>query len=273
MATIVLTGASDGIGAAAAVELTQLGHTVLGVGRSQEKLDAVHARMVAAAPNGADVPVPISLDLASMSEVRRLAAMVLERCPQVDVLANNAGIQTSKRETSPDGFELVLAVNHLAPFLLTNLLLERVQSSGGRVVTTSSGGHRMGNIDFDDLQRERKWRAFSAYGGSKLANIWFTSELARRTDVPATCLHPGGVNTSLGRGTRMAAVLKPLIGRFMRTPEAGADTLVWLCTDDEGAHPHALYYASRKPGHLSTRAQDTDAAKRFWDVSAELVGI
>jgi NAD(P)-dependent dehydrogenase (short-subunit alcohol dehydrogenase family) len=273
MGTIVLTGASDGIGAAAAVELTQLGHTVLGVGRSQQKLDAVHARMVAAAPDGVDVPVPISLDLASLSEVRRLADMVLARCPQVDVLANNAGLQSRQRETSPDGYELVLAVNHLAPFLLTNLLLERVQASGGRVVTTSSAVHRVGNIDFDDLQREKKWRSFSSYGGSKLANIWFTSELARRTGVPATCLHPGGVNTELGRGTPMQSITKPIMGVFMRTPEAGADTLVWLCVDDEGAHPHAVYYANRKPARLSARAKDTEAAKRFWDVSAELVGI
>ncbi|MET0894993.1 MAG: SDR family NAD(P)-dependent oxidoreductase [Acidimicrobiia bacterium] len=273
MGTIVLTGASDGIGAAAAVELTKLGHTVVATGRSQQKLDAVRARMVAAAPADVSVPEPIALDLAAQANVRRLAEMVLERCPQVDVLANNAGMHTRKRETSPDGFELVLAVNHLAPFLLTNLLLERVQSSGGRVVTTSSGAHRSASIDFDDLQREKKFRSLSAYGGSKLANIWFTSELARRTNVPATCLHPGLVKTELGRGTPMSTALKPVLGPFMRTPEAGADTLVWLCTDDEGAHPHAVYYANRKPAKLSARAKDVDAARRFWDVSAELVGI
>src|SRR5262245_40009166 len=137
MATIVLTGASDGIGAAAAVELTQLGHTVLATGRSEEKLERVHERMVEAAPDDVDVPDPIALDLAAMANVRQLAAMTLERCATIDVLANNAGLQTARRETSPDGYELVLAVNHLAPFLLTNLLLERVQQSGGRVVTTS----------------------------------------------------------------------------------------------------------------------------------------
>jgi NAD(P)-dependent dehydrogenase (short-subunit alcohol dehydrogenase family) len=273
MGTIVLTGASDGIGAAAAVELTQMGHQVLGTGRSQSKLDGVYRRMVDAAPAGVEVPEPIALDLDALANVRRLADVVLERCPQIDVLANNAGMQISRRETSPDGFELVLAVNHLAPFLLTNLLLERVQASGGRVVTTSSGAHMFGNIDFDDLQRERKWRAFSSYGGSKLANIWFTSELARRTDVPATCFHPGAVNTELGRGTRLSEILKPVLGRLMRSPEDGADTLVWLATDAEGAAPHAVYYARRKPGRLSNRAKDTAAAARFWDVSAELVGL
>ncbi|MFI5047696.1 MAG: SDR family NAD(P)-dependent oxidoreductase [Acidimicrobiia bacterium] len=272
MGTIVLTGASDGIGAAAAVELTELGHAVLATGRSQDKLDRVYARMRAAAPDDVIVPEPIALDLAALADVRRLATIVLERCPQIDVLANNAGLQTSRREVSPDGFELDFAVNHLAPFLLTHLLLERVQASGGRVVTTSSAAHRVGDIDFDDLQMERHWRAFRAYGRSKLANIWFTSELARRTGVPASCYHPGSVNTALGRDGRMGAVAS-VVGRFMRTPEAGADTLVWLATDAEGASPRAVYYANRKPGRLSKRAQDTAAAARLWDVSADLVGV
>ncbi|MET0920840.1 MAG: SDR family NAD(P)-dependent oxidoreductase, partial [Acidimicrobiia bacterium] len=138
MGTIVLTGASDGIGAAAAVELTQLGHAVLATGRSQQKLDAVHARMVEAAPAGVQVPEPIAADLAAMGDVRDLAEQVLARCATIDVLANNAGLQARWRQTSPDGFELDFAVNHLAPFLLTNLLLERLQASHGRVVTTSS---------------------------------------------------------------------------------------------------------------------------------------
>jgi NAD(P)-dependent dehydrogenase (short-subunit alcohol dehydrogenase family) len=273
MSTIVLTGASDGIGAAAAIALTRLGHTVLGTGRSQEKLDGVHRRMCDVAPDGAVVPEPIAFDLAALAEVRRLAAVVLERCPQIDVLANNAGLQTSHRQTSRDGFELVFAVNHLAPFLLTNLLLERIEASGGRVVTTSSGAHRTGGIDFDDLQRERSWRAFRVYGASKLANIWFTSELRRRTGVAATCFHPGAVATELGRGTRLAALLKPVMRPVLRTPEAGADTLVWLATDPEGAAPHAVYYAKRRPARMSNAARDTAAAARLWDVSAELVGL
>jgi len=272
MATMLLTGASDGIGAAAAVELTQLGHCVLASGRSPEKLARVHDEMVGAAPADVEVPDPIPCDLSAMENVRGLAAAALERCPRIDVLVNNAGLQTRRREVSPDGYELVFAVNHLAPFLLTNLLLERVQASDGRVVTTSSAAHRFGGIDFDDLQMERRWRAFSSYGRSKLANIWFTSELTRRTGVAATCFHPGGVNTELSRDSRMNA-LKPVFGRFARTPAAGADTLVWLATTDEGAHPHAMYYANRKPGSMSSRAKDTTAAARLWDVSAELVGL
>jgi NAD(P)-dependent dehydrogenase (short-subunit alcohol dehydrogenase family) len=274
VATIVLTGASDGIGAAAAVELTQLGHSVLATGRSEEKLDRVHARMVdAAPPDAGDVPVPIAADLSAMADVRDLATQLLDRCSTIDVLVNNAGLQTRRRETSPDGFELVLAVNHLAPFLLTELLLGRVRESGGRVVTTSSAAHRVGGIDFDDLQMERRWGGFRSYGRSKLANIWFTAELARRTDVAATCFHPGSVNTALNRDSAMARSVQPIVGRFMRTPDAGADTLVWLATADEGEHPGAVYYADRAPGRTSKAARDAAAASRLWDVSAELVGV
>jgi retinol dehydrogenase-14 len=273
MGTVVLTGASDGIGAAAAVELTQLGHEVLATGRSATKLDAVHGRMVESAPENVRVPDPIAADLSSFADVRRLADVVLERCPQIDVLANNAGLQTRRREVSPDGCELVLAVNHLAPFLLTNLLLDRLRASNGRVVTTSSAAHRFGGIDFDDLQMERNWRGFRAYGRSKLANIWFTSELARRSEVPATCYHPGTVTTDLGRDMRGAAALKPVMRVLSRTPEQGADTLVWLATDAEGASPRAVYYANRKPGRMSSAAGDAAAAARLWDVSAELTGL
>jgi NAD(P)-dependent dehydrogenase (short-subunit alcohol dehydrogenase family) len=273
MATIVLTGASAGIGAAAALELTRHGHQVLATGRSPSKLDDVRRRMDDAAPAGVTVPAPIAADLSSLAEVRRLADEVRSRLPRVDVLANNAGLQTRRRETSPDGYEMVLAVNHLAPFLLTNLLLEEIRSSDGRVVGTSSAVHRVGRIDFDDLQLEDGWRGFRSYGQSKLANILFTSELASRTGLPASCYHPGGVNTELGRDSRAAAALKPVMGIFGRTPERGADTLVWLATDPEGGSPSAVYYQDRKPGRMSARAKDATSAARLWDVSAELVGL
>jgi NAD(P)-dependent dehydrogenase (short-subunit alcohol dehydrogenase family) len=273
MGTIVLTGASAGIGAAAAMELTGMGHDVVAVGRSPAKLDAVHQRMLDAAPSGSEVPAPIVSDFASLAAVRELADTVLERCPQVDVLANNAGLQTRRREESVDGYEMVLAVNHLAPFLLTNLLLDRLRDSGGRMVGTSSAVHRVGRINFDDLQFEDGWRGFRAYGNSKLANILFTSELAKRTGLPASCYHPGGVNTDLSRDTRMAAAIKPVMKVVARTPEKGADTLVWLATDPEGGAPKVVYYADRKPGRMSERARDTASAARLWDVSAELVGL
>jgi NAD(P)-dependent dehydrogenase (short-subunit alcohol dehydrogenase family) len=271
MATIVLTGASAGIGAAAAVELTRMGHTVLATGRSPDKLDAVHQRMLDVAPDGI-VPDAVVADFARLDDVRRLADTVLDRCPRLDVLANNAGLQTRTREESAEGYELVLAVNHLAPFLLTDLLIDQIRASGGRVVTTSSAVHRVGRIDFDDLQMERKWSGFRSYGNSKLANIWFTSELAKRTGIAASSYHPGGVDTDLGRDSRTSSLAKPFMKWFARTPEQGADTLVWLATDHEGAAPSAVYYADRKPGKMSARAHDQDAAARLWDLSAELVG-
>jgi NAD(P)-dependent dehydrogenase (short-subunit alcohol dehydrogenase family) len=273
MGTIVLTGASAGIGAAAAVELTRSGHQVHAVGRSPSKLAEVHGRMKAAAPAGTEVPAPIPLDLASLSEVRRLADLVSERCPQLDVLANNAGLQTRKREESVDGYEMTFAVNHLAPFLLTNLLLDRLQASKGRVVGTSSAVHRIGRIDFEDIQQEKGWRGFRSYGTSKLANILFTSELVRRTGLPASCYHPGGVNTDLGRNTPMTGLLKPVMGVVARSPEKGAETLVWLATDAEGAAPKAVYYMDRKPKKTSAKANDPEVATRLWDVSAKLVSL
>jgi NAD(P)-dependent dehydrogenase (short-subunit alcohol dehydrogenase family) len=272
MAAIVLTGASAGIGAAAAVELTRLGHQVLATGRSESKLQTVHGRMHAAAPSEVEVPTPVVIDLASLSEVRRLASILLDRYPVIDVLANNAGLSPRPRQLSADGFELAFAVNHLAPFLLTNLLKDRLAESGGRVVTTSSAVHRIGRIHFDDLALEHGWSSMRAYSQSKLANILFTSELRRRTGLPATCFHPGGVNTELSRDSRLAG-LTGLLGRFMRSPEQGADTLVWLATSDEGRSHTAVYYANRKPARTSAAANDSAAAARLWNESAQMVGL
>ena len=216
------------------------------------------------------MPGPIVADLAAMADVVTLADQLLARGSRVDVLANNAGLTTGSRQVSPDGFELTFAVNHLAPFLLTKLLVDRIKESGGRVVTTSSAVHRVGRVDLDDLQIERGWRRMRSYGSSKLANILFTTELHRRTGVPATCFHPGGVDTDLSRDSPFTRVFKRF-GRFMRTPEQGADTLVWLAVSDEGAHPSAAYYADRKPARTSSAARDDALAARLWERSDALV--
>ena len=273
VAKIVITGASGGIGAAAAIELTRQGHDVLATGRSASKLRSVRERMVGAAAPGQTVPDPIVADLSSLAAVRVLAEDIAARWSSIDVLANNAAVSPTRRETSADGYEMMLAVNHLAPFLLTHLLLEPLRAAGGRVVTTSSGAHRIGRIDFEDLQMERSFRPIRAYGRSKLANIWFTSELTSRTGLPASSYHPGAVNTDLGRSSRLAALAKPLMGVLTRTPEKGADTLVWLATDPEGGAPRTIYYYDRKPGRMSARGRDTARAVRLWDVSAELVDV
>jgi NAD(P)-dependent dehydrogenase (short-subunit alcohol dehydrogenase family) len=270
--TIVVTGASAGIGAAAAIELTRRGHSVLAVGRTPAKLAAVHSRMQVAAPQDLEVPEPVTADLASLAEVRALAETILQRCPRIDVLANNAGLIVSSRQETVDGYEMILAVNHLAPFLLTNLLVPRLQESGGRVCTTSSEAHQGGRVHEDDLQLRQGWGRWKAYCQSKLANILFTSELARRTGLPATAFHPGLVRTDFGRGSlvRLASkVVRPLY----RSPEQGAETLVWLATDGEGAHPSATYYTSCRPGRPSSRAQDFELARRLWHLSATLVDL
>jgi NAD(P)-dependent dehydrogenase (short-subunit alcohol dehydrogenase family) len=273
VSSIVLTGASSGIGAAAAIELTRQGHQVLATGRSANKLESVRARMVSVAGE-VTVPEPIVADLASLAEVRHLAADILDGFGNLDVLVNNAGLATRRRETSPDGFEMTFAVNHLAPFLLTNLLVDRLRESVGRVVTTSSGAHRFGRLDLDDLEMTHGWSRSRSYGASKRANILFTSELRRKTGLPATCFHPGGVRTELSRdqGSSMRT-LQHVFGPLMRSPEEGADTLLWLATAEEGSHPTAVYYANRRPARIAAAAADPIAAERLWDLSAEMVGL
>jgi len=269
--TIVLTGASAGIGRAAAIELTRRGHVVVAVGRSTSKLGEVREQLRSVAPSGLEVPEPAAADFASLAGVHALADTLLERFPRIDVLANNAGLILPRREESADGFEMTFAVNHLAPFLLTNLLRERLEASAGRVITTSSDAHKGGAIHEDDLQL-RRWNRWKAYCQSKLANILFTSELARRTSLPATCFHPGLVRTDFGRGS-FVKVLSNVIRPLYRTPEQGAETLVWLATDAEGGAPTTTYYADRAPGKPTASAQDPELARRLWDTSAALVGL
>lgn len=272
MAIAVITGASSGIGAAAARELTRRGWQVVIIGRSSEKLRAVHQDLVGLAPEDVEVPEPIQADLSSLAAVRDLAAQLLDRCPQLDLLANNAAVQPSRRQESADGFELGLAVNHLAPFLLTNLLAQRILDSSGRVVTTSSSSHTKGRFDFDDLHLTRGWRPALSYGRSKLANILFTAELQRRTPLAASCFHPGAIRTDINRDSPFVRVVKPFERFVLKPPEQGADTLVWLATDPEGAKPQAVYYADRAPAEVSEAGRDRELAARLWKVSAELTG-
>ena len=271
LATVVLTGASAGIGAAAAVELSRRGRSVLTVGRSTTKLAAVRRRMEAVAPAGVPVPEPITADFSSLAEVRTLADVLLERCPRIDVLANNAGLILPRRQESVDGHEMIFAVNHLAPFLLTNLLAERLAASGGRVVTTSSDAHKGGRIHEDDLQLH-KWGRWKAYCQSKLANVLFTSELTRRSGLPATAYHPGLVRTEFGRGSAVN-LLSKLARPLYRSPEEGAETLVWLATEPEGGAPSATYYVDCHPGKPTAAARDAELARRLWETSAALVGL
>ena len=266
---VVVTGASSGIGAAAAVELGELGATVVPVGRDRRRLEKIAARV------GGE---PLQADFASLSEVRRLAADLLERHASIDVLVNNAGLVTQRRELTEDGYEKTFAVNHLAPFLLTNLLLERLRHSApARVITTSSGAHGGGRLNLDDLQGERSWSMMRAYGTSKLANILFTRGLAMRVDaaeVTANCLHPGVINTKLGRGAGRLAGLVWTLGRpFFASPRRGASTIVYLATSEEGGEVTGGYYENSRPAGTSAAAADIELADDLWRESERLVGL
>jgi len=264
--TVVVTGASAGIGAAAARSLYALGATVVPVGRSPEKTAAV-AREVGAEP--------LVADFERLDDVRRLARDLLERHPVIDVLANNAGGVWPRREVTPDGHERTFQVNHLAPYLLTRLLADRLEAADGRVVTTSSAAHTTGRLDLDDLDTEhRRYRSFRVYGTTKLENVLFTRELARRAaGLTATCLHPGVVASQFARDSPLTRLAyRPPLSRFLRTPEQGAATLVWLASAPDG-WTSGGYYADGRPGRLSRAAQDDRLAAALWDRSAELVGL
>ncbi|HEX8076067.1 MAG TPA: SDR family NAD(P)-dependent oxidoreductase [Thermoleophilaceae bacterium] len=264
---VVLTGASSGIGAAAAVELARRGATVVPVGRDARRLAKVSEKV------GEE---PLEADFASLAQVRALADRLLERCGRIDVLANNAGLMAGRRELTEDGYEITFAVNHLAPFLLTNLLLDRLRESApARVVTTSSDAHRGGLIDLDDLQLERGWSAMRAYSNSKLANALFTLELARRLEgsgVTANCFHPGVIRTRLTRKANPLLLIGATVAApFLGSPKSGASTLVHLVASDEGGEVSGGYFAGSRRVQPSAQARDAELASELWRRSEDLI--
>jgi NAD(P)-dependent dehydrogenase (short-subunit alcohol dehydrogenase family) len=268
---VVLTGATRGIGRAAAIELARQGAELALVGRDAERVKAV-AEQAEAAGGGAPVHQHAA-DLALMSDVRRLAEEIRGRYERIDVLANNAGALFAGRKETAEGLEQTFALNHLAPFLLSNLLRDRL--AGGRVVTTASDAHRSGRLDLDDLQSEGSYSAMRVYGASKLCNILFTRELARRApDLHANCFHPGVVRTGFGKNDNgIWKVLTTVAGPFFRSPERGARSLVWLALSDEAAGLTGEYVQDEKVARPSARAQDDDLARGLWERSAELAGL
>ncbi|HEY2537532.1 MAG TPA: SDR family NAD(P)-dependent oxidoreductase [Solirubrobacteraceae bacterium] len=272
MTLVLLTGGTRGIGRAAAIELARQGAEVALVGREPERVSAVAAQARAAAGGGAKIHEHVA-DLTLMSEVRALAGEVRERYGQVDVLANNAGALFASRQLTSEGLERTFALNHLAPFLLTDLLRDRLR--GGRVVTTASDAHESGRLDLEDLQSERSYAAMRVYGTSKLCNIMFTRELARRApELHANCFHPGVVRTGFGKNERgIWKVLTTVGGPFFRSPERGARSLVWLALSDEAADLTGEYVQDEKVIVPSAQAQDETLAEGLWERSAELAAM
>lgn len=274
---VVITGATSGIGRATAVALARMGATLGLVARDRTRADETVAEIGSATGNR-DVAVFLA-DLASQAEIRRVAGEILARYPRIHVLLNNAGVMNLTRRTTVDGIEETFAVNHLAYFLLTLLLLDRLKASApARIVNVASDAHKfVRGITWDDLGHETSYAAMRVYGHSKLANVLFTQELARRlegTGVTANAVHPGAVATRLGhQNAWWAALLARVVGLFLRTSERGAETSIRVASAPELAAVTGRYFANGREARTSTPARDTEAARRLWDVSARMVGL
>jgi len=275
--TVLITGGTGGIGMATAIGLAALGARVAITGRDLGRAEASAADIRGATGNP-DVDA-FGADLSSQVAVRRLAAEVLEAYPRLDVLINNVGGFWNTRQVTTDGLERTFALNYLAPFLLTNLLLDRLkQSAPARVVTVSSGAHPAGRIDFDDLQGERSYSGATAYSQSKLASVLFTYELARRLQgsaVTAHALHPGVVRTAFGAEDpgSVQRFLVPFVRPFLKSPAQGAATSIHLASSPDLEQVTGRYFANCKPKRSSKRSYDEAVGALLWQVSADLVGL
>lgn len=272
----LVTGATEGIGKAAALNFAERGATLVLVGRNREKSERVVAELKAASGNER---IELLLgDMSKMAEVRAIADQFRARHDRLDVLVNNAGAVFNDYQLSADGIEMTFALNHMAYFVLTTRLLDLLQKTpGARVVSTSSGAHMMGKIDLATVAKRNGKAGFSAYGDSKLANILFTRELARRlapSGGTANCIHPGYVRTGFGlNNTGLFVPMAKLMAKlFARTPEKGAETIVWLATSPEAAQYNGEYFYDMKVSRITKRAQDEALAKGLWELSEKLGG-
>jgi NAD(P)-dependent dehydrogenase (short-subunit alcohol dehydrogenase family) len=272
----IVTGASAGIGLHTARGLAAAGMRVVLVGRDRERTEA--ARRIVAEGAGGPPPDTALADFASLAEMRGLAETLLNRCERIDVLVNNAGLISPRRQESADGFELTIAVNHLAPFVLTNLLLDRLRATApSRIVTVASQAHRGARLDPATMVRPTEWTPLSAYGRSKLCNILFTRALARRlvgSGVVATCLHPGVVATRIGdRAGALASLGWRLAKPFLTRPEQGAATSLFLATVPDPAPFDGAYVIGTGIAEPDPAARDDRLAEELWEESARLVGL
>jgi NAD(P)-dependent dehydrogenase (short-subunit alcohol dehydrogenase family) len=274
---VLVAGGTGGIGKATAIGLATIGARVGISGREFARAEEAAVDIRSASGNSA--VDAFAADLSSQAEVRRLAVNVLDAYPRLDVLINNVGGFWAHRHQTVDGLEHTFALNHLAPFLLTDLLLERLKASApARVVTVSSGAQAAGRIEFDDLQGTRNYSGQRAYSQSKLANVMFTNELARRvagTGVTATCAHPGVVRTNFGAEdqARFFTVIRRLILPLLKTPAHGAQTAIYLASSPDMDGVTGQFFVNCKPKTANKVAYDTDMTRRLWRVSADLVGM
>ena len=275
--TVVVTGGTSGIGEVAAVTLAGQGARIVLIARDRARADATLARLRTA--NSSALHTVHLADLSSLAEMKRVASEIAAAEARIDVLINNAGAVFTSRQESVDGLEMTFAVNHMAYFVVTNILLPNLKATqGARIVSTASGAHSSGKIDFDDLQLRKSYSTFRAYGTSKLMNILFNRELARRLEgsgVTANCLHPGGVATRFGSNNTgvMAAIFKVAISIAGISPEKGAQTIIHLASSPDVATISGEYFYKCKIIEPTLAAQNDADAKRLWDASAKIAGV
>ena len=273
--TVLITGATDGIGKITALELAKMGADVVIVGRNQEKTERVAAEIRSQLDGSGSVDLIVA-NLASLAGIRSVAQQFKEKHNHLDVLINNAGAYFAKRQISPDGLEMTFALNHMNYFYLTSLLLDVLKASApARIVNVSSAAHYGNTVDFDDLMREKKYKGYQVYGESKLMNIYFTRELAKRLEgsgVTVNALHPGFVATNFGRsnGGIFNLVFKlAQIGAI--SPEEGAKTSIYLASSPDVAQISGKYFDKCEIKEPSKEANDDQAAAKLWQISEQII--
>ena len=270
---VIITGATSGIGTEAAIEIAKKNPCLVLPVRNLEKGEQVKKQIVAKSGNPS--VYLMKCDLASFDSIRDFAREYTKRFSGLHLLINNAGIWEFKKSETKDGIEMTFGVNHLGPFLLTNLLLDEIRGgTPARIINVSSEAHRYTGMNFDDPEGKKKFSSFKAYGQSKLANILFTrylAEMLREDGVNVNCLHPGAVATHLF--DKIAPFLIPVLGFFMKTPRQGAETIVFLASSPEVDGSTGGYYVSKKNKKPSKAALDNESAKKLWELSSEYTGI
>lgn len=272
---ILVTGATSGVGLAAARELARRGHAVLGVGRSVEKIARVEKRVRDETDN--DKVEYFLADLSDQGDIRALSETIHDRFSRLDVLINNAGAIYANWQASPNGIEMTFALNHLGYFMFTLLLLDLlIDSAPSRIINVSSGAHSNARLDFDDLQMRKDYDAWTAYSRSKLANVYFTYELSRRlsgTGVTVNAMSPGMVASDFGKENPPGSVFVPAEAGGSKTTEEGADTIVYLALSPEVEGVTGKYFQNRRTLDTSRISYNEETARRLWQVSLEMTGL